>query len=79
MKRVMFLLVIAAIMFNAALFSNAYQTTQRRHANCMDKQALYDGQFVIARFLGHELGATEQRINEGLARLRVELGPRPHC
>lgn len=80
-KRV--LLIVAGILivvaFNTALVASVVQSRERRHADCLQKRGIYDGQILFAKFIGHELNATELRIEQGLTRLRVVLGPRPEC
>ena len=46
---------------------------------CHDRQRGYDGQVFIVRFIGHELHASEPRINQALDHLRAERGERPKC
>lgn len=52
---------------------------QRRVDNCHRDQKIYDGQFVLAEFIGEKLGATKDQIDDGLRDLAVKVGPRPHC
>lgn len=76
---VVVILIVVAVAVNTALVGNVLQTNARRHAACLQRQGLYDGQVLFARFIGEELGASPERIEVGLKRLKAKIGERPTC
>ena len=67
-----FILVLAPVMVVFVLHQDNVQT-------CHDTQRNYDSQEILIRFIGHELHATDQRINDAIGRFEAERGPRPEC
>lgn len=81
MRRLLPTLVVAfasvILLFGPA--TTLYFHQRQAVAECHDRQRGYDGQIFIVRFIGHELHASETRIDEALDHLRQERGPRPEC
>lgn len=73
-------LVIGSAVGVASYFVNqAHQQNQRRHDNCISRQNLYDGQFVMVHFLAGQFHASEAQEREGVRVLSDTLGVRPDC
>ncbi len=48
-------------------------------SECRNTQHNYDAQIFVIRFIGHELKASDARIDAALERFRIEQGDRPKC
>ena len=71
--------VVMSLLFCVALYANVAATAAQHRAACQARVSLYDGQFVLVRYLAHEFHATPGQTVAGLADLRRTLGPRPAC
>lgn len=80
-RRLTVLLVTVWLTFVTA-WSYTAQTSsqsQRRHDNCVSRQRLYDGQFVMVHYLARQFRVTEEQEAVGIDALRDVLGARPAC
>lgn len=72
-------LAIVAGLFVSTLFSNAAANTARRKASCEARQQVYDGQFVMVRYLATQFRVSAAQKAEAVEALKVEVGERPVC